>query len=505
MKICTLCKSRYDDRVDFCFRDGTPLVPDTEPLPPGSGPVLGRDLGRPVAPPVPTPPPVPDLASARTEPGQTDIVEPRFSFRKARSTGGAAGRLAMGAFDTPTSALLDVPVTSGIAPSTPVAPEPPPLPPPLPPPVEFGATTLIPEEEASPRPSPSASARLSGPSEASGPPPRPVVPQVPDPLPTVSEVPVSEVPEEATEPTEPAVARPSGSAGRVVPWIAGIAAVLAVILAGVLLFGRGGETPTGEADLPPVAAPAPEVAAPVPDLAETTPEATPAPEAAAPVPDLVETTPEAAPAPEAAPPPEAVRSQVAEAPREPAAPAVAAGGAEPPPRDVPPAVSPEMRTPVGSGSGTAAADLPVPKGTITLRSEPNGASVRIGDTIVGRTPIDHHPLAPGSHTVRVEMDGYQSLSRMVNLKSDQHEDLGTIPLESAARITGKVTLWGDGLDGAKVFVDHEYVGLLPIQTTLEEGSHAFFVQPSSGDAFSVVRNVKFEGSGIGVSLELQRP
>ena len=25
MKVCKLCGSSYDDRVDFCFRDGTPL------------------------------------------------------------------------------------------------------------------------------------------------------------------------------------------------------------------------------------------------------------------------------------------------------------------------------------------------------------------------------------------------------------------------------------------------------------------------------------------------
>src|SRR5262245_55995080 len=28
MKLCPLCSSTYADRVDFCFRDGTPLVRD---------------------------------------------------------------------------------------------------------------------------------------------------------------------------------------------------------------------------------------------------------------------------------------------------------------------------------------------------------------------------------------------------------------------------------------------------------------------------------------------
>ncbi|MEC8425063.1 MAG: hypothetical protein VX000_14865, partial [Myxococcota bacterium] len=27
MKVCPICSSTYDDKVDFCFQDGAPLVP----------------------------------------------------------------------------------------------------------------------------------------------------------------------------------------------------------------------------------------------------------------------------------------------------------------------------------------------------------------------------------------------------------------------------------------------------------------------------------------------
>jgi hypothetical protein len=128
----------------------------------------------------------------------------------------------------------------------------------------------------------------------------------------------------------------------------------------------------------------------------------------------------------------------------------------------------------------------------------------VGDARIGITPIVGHSLPPGSPIVRVEMSGYSPISKVANIRAGQAMDLGTINLESLTPVSGFVTLWGDGLDGAKLYIDDQYVGELPVKVQLTEGKHSFFVQPPTGDAFSVSKQVHFDVQGIGISIELAR-
>jgi hypothetical protein len=139
-----------------------------------------------------------------------------------------------------------------------------------------------------------------------------------------------------------------------------------------------------------------------------------------------------------------------------------------------------------------------------VRSNPAGATVWVGDSKIGLTPIVGHALPPGSPVVRIEASGYSPVSKVATIRAGQALDLGTINLESLVPVSGLVTLWGEGLDGAKLYIDNQYVGEMPVKVQLAEGKHSFFVQPPTGDAFNVSKQVHFDVQGIGISIELVR-
>ena len=134
-----------------------------------------------------------------------------------------------------------------------------------------------------------------------------------------------------------------------------------------------------------------------------------------------------------------------------------------------------------------------------------GGVVKVEDDVVGRTPLVGKSLPVGSHMVRLELDGYRTVSKVANIRASQAEDLGTVQLESETPVSGTVTLWADVLIGSKIYIDNQYVGELPVKVELTEGKHTFFVQPAEGEAFTIVRDVHFDVQGIGISLELKRP
>jgi len=144
------------------------------------------------------------------------------------------------------------------------------------------------------------------------------------------------------------------------------------------------------------------------------------------------------------------------------------------------------------------------QGTLTTRSNPMGAAVYLGSTMVGVTPLVSLGLPTGSQMVRIELEGFSSVSKVANIEHGEALDLGTVQLESQGPITGYVTLWADGLIGAKVYVDNQYVGQLPVKVELSQGTHSFMVHPAGSEAFTLSRDVTFDVQGIGISIDVGR-
>jgi hypothetical protein len=71
------------------------------------------------------------------------------------------------------------------------------------------------------------------------------------------------------------------------------------------------------------------------------------------------------------------------------------------------------------------------KPTLTVTSDPSGASVAVDGTAAGRTPVTLRDLSPGAHTVVLSMAGRQSVTRTVELRAGSSQEV-TAALETVA-------------------------------------------------------------------------
>lgn len=69
---------------------------------------------------------------------------------------------------------------------------------------------------------------------------------------------------------------------------------------------------------------------------------------------------------------------------------------------------------------------------LSVTSQPVGSAVSIDDLLVGNTPLTSLPVGPGSHSVRVEREGFQAWSRAIEASAGQEASLDAV-LEPAAR------------------------------------------------------------------------
>jgi hypothetical protein len=73
----------------------------------------------------------------------------------------------------------------------------------------------------------------------------------------------------------------------------------------------------------------------------------------------------------------------------------------------------------GSGLVHAGAAAPVATGSLSVETDPAGASVVVDGQSWGVTPLVERTLAPGDHRVRVVKDGYLENSRVVSVQAGQ--------------------------------------------------------------------------------------
>lgn len=72
-------------------------------------------------------------------------------------------------------------------------------------------------------------------------------------------------------------------------------------------------------------------------------------------------------------------------------------------------------------------------GSVSLDSEPRGASVRSGDQRLGRTPLRRARLPAGRHTLVVELEGHGTVHHDFELADTGHQDLGSLTLHPRSR------------------------------------------------------------------------
>jgi hypothetical protein len=111
-------------------------------------------------------------------------------------------------------------------------------------------------------------------------------------------------------------------------------------------------------------------------------------------------------------------------------------------------------------------------GSLTVQTEPPGASVWIDQEFQGRTPLDIPYLLPGSKRIRVESSGYQTESRTIEV-SPYTEQVQSFTLIPQAPQT--FTLSSDPA-GAAVYLGSEWLGTTPVSLDKPEELGRFLLR-----------------------------
>jgi len=133
---------------------------------------------------------------------------------------------------------------------------------------------------------------------------------------------------------------------------------------------------------------------------------------------------------------------------------------------------------------------------VAVRSVPAGANVYVDNRQVGAAPASSE-LPFGLHTIRVELNGYKSASRTVDVEVGELE----VPFElEPLVVTGQVNIFGK--TGAQVYVDGSLGGKIPVTAQVSEGSHSFKVVGDDGAIIERSHDIQFEVPGRPVSITL---
>lgn len=533
MKQCKLCGSTYDDRVDFCFRDGTPLArmeaaptsvtsesdPGVETAPAteefdAPAPFMMLQSGRQPAPepssaaedlPTFAPPPGVEMPSTEGDAGASEDQEAAALPEPLAE--GPAWALQPPAAEDEEATLAGLPPASTQGISMPLPPPPAQgadedldsatpisaamitIPNFEPARVVLPAVTEMPPGEALPPIEPTAqNAGLKPlPPAETLLPPGPVVVVAPPAAPAPASAPAEEesfdFPSAGAEASEEAAAPPQKKSGAGVLVLVGVG-IAALIGIGLFLSRGGEQKPVAEAPAEPKSAPA-----------EAAPVAPPEPPPVEPAPAEPAAAEPAAAAPEAAP----------SAPTTPTTPTTPKPDGAPKPAATT-ARTAAPTTTTTTTTTTAAVDASSPwgasapaaeRGKLSVISTPAGARVYVDDKQVGQTPLSTD-LDFGLYIIRLELDGYRATSQTLRMK-DATASL-SFALD-AVPITGQVNLFGLAA-GAEVWLGERKLGALPVSTRLEEGTHTFRVVLPDGSTFSQTREIRFSNPGQPVTVTL---
>jgi hypothetical protein len=141
-------------------------------------------------------------------------------------------------------------------------------------------------------------------------------------------------------------------------------------------------------------------------------------------------------------------------------------------------------------------------GSVTVSSEPGGALVILDGTPTGQIPANSSltlsSLAPGYHTVALELPGYRPYSTQTNVVSDRISEVSAVLLPA-----GKGTLViSSNPAGAEVTLDNSSAGISPVTLSdIEEGNHTVTLNREGYEEYSASTLVSAGNTGR-ISAEL---
>jgi TonB family protein len=127
-----------------------------------------------------------------------------------------------------------------------------------------------------------------------------------------------------------------------------------------------------------------------------------------------------------------------------------------------------MATPTPAPTPSVAIGTPTPpvgvkSGVVRVESMPAGAAVFLDGRSVGQTPMDIHDVAVAApHEVKVELEGYATVTESVMLTAESPRTVVTKTLTRTAPATGTVDVTSTPA-GATVKIDGTSVGITPLR------------------------------------------
>lgn len=105
---------------------------------------------------------------------------------------------------------------------------------------------------------------------------------------------------------------------------------------------------------------------------------------------------------------------------------------------------------------------------LTVRVRPEGATVRLDDTVLGVAPIEARPVNAGRVRLRVSAEGHEAVDRDLELGGAGRSalDLALVPRDHTATLIVR-----SPVRGAAVFVDGRRRGQVPVEVRLPPGPH----------------------------------
>ncbi len=120
---------------------------------------------------------------------------------------------------------------------------------------------------------------------------------------------------------------------------------------------------------------------------------------------------------------------------------------------------------------TNAATPPVLLGGLIVTTSPEGATVTLGGTSVGKSPVTFKDLRPGKYPMRIVLSGYDTLEKEIEIKGNEFTDLGTLTLQA----TKSAIEVNSVPSGAQVFRGATLLGTTPFQRADLSAGDATFV------------------------------
>jgi hypothetical protein len=110
-------------------------------------------------------------------------------------------------------------------------------------------------------------------------------------------------------------------------------------------------------------------------------------------------------------------------------------------------------------------------GGLIVTTLPEGATVTLVGTSVGKSPVTFKDVRPGKYPMRITLSGYEPIEREIEVKGNEFVDLGTITLQA----TKSVIELNSSPSGAQVFHDDKLLGTTPLRRSDFSAGETTFV------------------------------